>query len=152
MRYWYDYDNRCYLDDIHIPAVPIRMLRSIGQPAMMSRHYDCVKYNAGEFPIAFEYSYCFKSAEEIWRKKCTYSHTGFTKDDIDIALKCNHWVRSPNRNERVGDYQYDFFEKAILNEQNSPKYVRDNLRWLKTNIIDTNYKTNRANTYPNLFK
>ena len=151
MRYWYDFDNRCYLPNIHIPFVKMGLLRQNNQ-FINARHFDHIpkfNMNKGESNddncLAFEYSYCFPSLEDVWRKKCTYSHTGFTMESVQQALACNHWPRSPLRGEKVGQEPYDYFEFVTLTERNSPKYVRDNLSWLKTNIVSKDYKENRKN-------
>jgi hypothetical protein len=38
-----------------------------------------------------------------------------------------------------------------LNEENSPKYVRENLKSLKTHNIDKNYEANRREDYPQFY-
>lgn len=147
MRYWYDFDNRCYLKDIHIPLVKAGLIKANNQ-AICMRHYDITKANFNDdYAVAFEYSYCFPSLEDVWRKKQTYSHTGFTLESVENGLKYNHWPRSILRGEKVGNDPYDFFERVTLEEHNSPKYVRDNLESLKTNIVDINYKENRGIIY-----
>lgn len=153
MRYWYDFDNRCFLPNIHIPFVKVGLLK--GNPQFINaRHFDHIQkiqINDGKdkdnWSLAFEYSYCFPTLEDVWRKKCTYSHTGFTMESVETGLSCNHWPRSHLRGEKVGQEPYDFFEFVELNDRNSPKYVRDNLSWLKTNIVNPNYKQNRIAKY-----
>jgi len=145
-RYWYDYDNMCYLDDLHIPIVPATEMNNARVPhqiIMNARHYkDRDRCFGGlENPLAFEYSYVFKSIKDLWRKKCTYAHTNFTMESLKEALKLNAWPRPKERNEQRSIH--DFFEKVELTESNSPKYVRDNLETLKTNIIDSSYEKNR---------
>lgn len=142
MRYWYDYDNRCYLDDIHIPVVPVRALSK--DTLAMCRHYkDYDRCFGGlENPIAFEYSYVFKTIEDLYRKKQTYAHTGFTLESLEEGLKLNAWPRPKERGERRGPH--DFFETVELTPENSPLYVRENLETLKTNTVDKSYKENRA--------
>lgn len=149
MRYWFDYDNRAYIPCIRIPFIPIKRLAE--SPILISqvRHHHGITYDAGEEPLAFEYSYVFKSIEDVWRKKCTYAHTNFTYESIKIALECNHWPRCKERGETVGADPMDWFEKVELTESNSPKYVRDNLEYLRTNIVDPDYKLNRKNRYEN---
>lgn len=144
MRYWYDYDNRCYLDDIHIPVVPIHLLHYSGAGVIpQSRHFKDYSrcYGGLDNPIAFEYSYVFKTIEDLYRKKCTYAHTGFTMESLEEALKLNAWPRPKERGESRGPH--DFFETVELTPENSPKYVRENLELIKTNIVDKNYKENR---------
>jgi hypothetical protein len=147
MRYWYDYDNRCYLPNIRIPVIHINELKANPNVLGIVRHWQGLTYDAGEEPVAFEYSYVFRDAEAVWRKKCTYAHTNFTEESIRVALECNHWPRPIERGEKLGDNPHDFFEIAELNKKNSPKYVRDNLQSLKTNIVNPNYKEARKEKY-----
>ena len=146
MRYWYDYDNRCYLPDIRIPTISVEQIMANPNILAQCRHNAVNIYDAGETPIAFEYSYVFRNMADVWRKKCTYAHTNFTEECIEEALKCNHWPRTMNRGEKLGDNEYDFFEKVELTPENSPKFVRDNLTYLKTNIVSVNYQDNRCHT------
>lgn len=148
LRYWYDYDNKCFLDDLHIPLVPFdNMAQDVNTAKVLmiqARHYkDRNRCFGGlENPLAFEYSYVFKSIEDLWRKKCTYPHTNFTMKSLEEGLRLNAWPRPVERGEGVGEH--DFFEMVELTETNSPKYVRDNLSELKTNIVDPSYKENRG--------
>ena len=147
MRYWYDYDNRCYLPNIRIPVVDISAL--IHNPNILGqvRHWQGLTFDAGEEPLAFEYSYVFRDMEAVWRKKCTYSHTNFTKESVEIGLECNHWPRAIERGEKIGDNPHDFFEIVELTEKNSPAYIRENLATLKTNIVNKDYKEARKQRY-----
>ncbi len=148
MRYWYDYDNRAYIPCIRIPVIPIEVLSQHPQLIAQVRHvHNGPVFEANEEPIAFEYSYVFKSFEDVWRKKVTYAHTGFTQESVRIALECNHWVRSPDRGETVGTDSMDWFEKVELTPLNSPKYVRENIDILRTKIISPDYKANRMKRY-----
>lgn len=145
-RYWYDYDNKCFLDDLHIPIIPACCMTSPSfayEIALNARHYKNRDLCFGDLdnPMAFEYSYVFKSINDLWRKKCTYAHTNFTMESLEEGLKLNAWPRPKERGEARGPH--DFFEKIELTETNSPKYVRDNLDKIKTNIVDPSYKENR---------
>lgn len=162
MRYWYDYDNRCYIPGLMIPIIPYSILRQY--PQLISHIRLCnntnpksttpiisdgIKmYNAGEDPIAFEYSYVFRSIDDIWRKKTTFAHNNYVYDCLKVGLECNHFPSSPLRGDsKPGTHQHDWLEKVELTEQNSPKYVRDNLEKIRTNLVDPNYKENRAKRY-----
>jgi hypothetical protein len=146
MRYWFDYDNRCYLPNIRIPIMNLGFMKQNGLERCLSsiRHqmgqHPGRTYDAHESPIAFEYSYVFKSIEELWRKKSTYPHINFDRECLEIALKYNHWPRTDKRGEKVGETPHDFFEIVELTEENSPTYVRENLTKLKTNIVNPEYK------------
>lgn len=145
-RYWYDYDNECRLRTIRIPILPLSIARHNPDAIYQSRHYhdDARVFGTYEDPIAFEYSYVFKSKEGIFDKKKNYSHTGFNNECVQGGLYLNCWPRSKSRGEKINP-EVDFFEKIELTEQNSPKYIRDNLEQLKTNIVDPNYLENRKN-------
>lgn len=146
-RYWYDYDNKCFLPNIRIPVVPVELLHQYPDAISRVRHSHGITFDAGDRPIAFEYSYVFKDMEDVWRKKCTYAHTNFTHECIEIALECNHWPRTDKRGESIGGDKMDFFEFVELTPENSPKFVRDNLDILKTNIVNPNYRENRLKRY-----
>ena len=153
MRYWFDYDNRCYLPNIRIPIMNLGFMKQNGLERclgsirhQMGQHPDRT-YDANESPIAFEYSYVFKSLEELWRKKTTYAHNNFDIECLEQSLKCNHWPRTNKRGEKVGQEPYDFFEIVELTEENSPAYVRENLAELKTNIVHPKYKEFRLEAY-----
>jgi len=154
MRYWYDYDNRCYIPNLQIPTLPYYQIKD--DPTLIGRirniyygeQYRGYRFSANEDPIGFEYSYVFKSSNDIWRKKTTFAHNNYTKECIKIALECNHFPSSPLRNNRnPGSGKYDWLEKVILTEQNSPEYVRKNINTLRTNLVDPNYKANRLKRY-----
>ena len=145
-RYWYDYDNACFLKDIRIPLVPMNLIAATnGSCIPQSRHFSDRSRTLGSFdePVAFEYSYVMKSLDHLFQKKTNYSHTGFTRESVAGGLFLNCWPRSRARNEKLNLGQSDAFEMILLDESNSPKYVRDNLQQLKTNIVDPNYKQNR---------
>jgi hypothetical protein len=144
-RYWYDFDNLCFLKSIRIPLVRAGQITD-ASILPQSRHYhDEGRTYYNENPLAFEYSYCFKGWDKVQRKHITYAHTGLSDTyDVQRGLSLNAWIRSKNRGEKRGPE--DFFEIIPLTEQNSPKYVRDNLEVLRTGIVDPNYKENRVNT------
>lgn len=142
-RYWYDFDNACFLKNIRIPVLPVLCLNG-PDTLPMSRHYHDENRTLNNFdnPIAFEYSYCFKQWTDVQRKHITYAHTGLSdEEDVKRGLLLNAWIRSKNRGEKRSEY--DFFEKIELTEENSPKYVRENLENLRTNIVNPDYKKAR---------
>lgn len=146
-RYWYDFDNLCNLRSIRIPVIQAKYCHNNIGVLPQSRHYHDESRTLQDWdnPVAFEYSYVFKNWADVQRKHITYAHTGLSEtNDIQRALSLNAWVRSTSRGEKRSEH--DFFEKVELTEENSPKYVLDNLASLKTNIVDPNYKENRVNT------
>lgn len=146
-RYWYDYNNLCSLQSIRIPVVPAAYALHDISALPQSRHYHDENRTFKDWnnPIAFEYSYVFKTEQDVIRKHQTYAHTLLDDpEDIRRALYLNAWIRSLRRGEKRSEH--DFFETVELTEKNSPKYVRDNLQSLRTGIVDPNYKENRKNT------
>lgn len=143
-RYWYDYDNEAKLYNIRIPVLPLSIAKDPNALAQ-ARHYsdDSRSFGSYDEPIAFEYSYVFKSEQDVNSKKKNYAHAGFTEECVKNALKLNVWPRSKIRGEKIRWGGEDEFEIIELTEKNSPKFVRDNLATLKTNLVDPNYKENR---------
>jgi len=143
-RYWYDFDSECKLKTIRIPIIPAHLIKDNGDLLHQSRHYHHPAFEFGSYEnsLAWEYSYCFKNIEDVLVKKQNYSHTGFDENSVRNALKINCWVRPQARGEKINK-EVDFFEIIELNESNSPRYVREHLQELKTNIVDPNYKENR---------
>lgn len=102
---------------------------------------------AGERPLFFEYTCCFP-AEDIWKKLNSFIHDGYKQEELANAIKANHWVKAAARGEYPGQRgEEDWFETVELTEQNSPRYVRENLARLKTGIIPANYRETRRQLY-----
>lgn len=150
-RYWFDFDNICYHNALWIPLVSIGFIKIYGAHAFLARQYETPRLDTGDIICGFEYSYCLRSSDELLVKKITFPHTGFVKKDIEDALEINSWIRSPIRGEYIQlDKREEWFETIPLTEDNSPKYVRDNLEWLKTHVVNKNYKENRKKKYPTI--
>ena len=146
IKYWYDFDNRGYTTQAWIPFQPVGMLRRSPR-TIASYRLEPLGTLAPQQPcLAFEYSYCL-SPDDMWRKLSTFAHTGYTRDELDVALKCNHWVRRASRGEIRPDLPEHFFEQVVLTEANSPAYVRENLTRLKTHAVDPHYLHNRRSYY-----
>jgi hypothetical protein len=156
---WYDYNNygNCQPQHAFIPVEWVRKANRIVYIENNGPHIIMQKTGTDvpqEFS-AFEYTFCY-TKEHINRKLNTYGHHPFCEADVDIALKCNHWIRR----SMVGDIcpppnstrkETHWFEFEELSENNAPGYVLDNFDKLKTNNVDANYKENRNIHYPNYF-
>ncbi len=140
LRYWYDFDNLNFMTDKRIPIYSLSHLIK-NTNIFRGRNNDCVLYNPPN-PVGFEYTYCF-AVENNWRKLNTFSHDKYEKQSLENGLKYNHWHRCPSRGESVGQSEWDWFETVILNESNSPKFVRDNLDRLKVNTVNPRYAEDR---------
>jgi hypothetical protein len=150
-RYWYDFDN-AYLQTIGNAMCTKKYLKSTQKKLHEIRYENRGKLK-GKWKniIAFEYSSCY-SSEYIIRKFYTGLHTGFTPNDLKQSLRCNHRPTRELATWRAENSKYWFFEKVKLTKKNSPDFVRENFGCYKTNSIDKNYKKNRREDYPELFK
>gem|GEM_PF-1027747 len=152
LRYWFDFDNqykvlynstlckKSYL--VSNPSVSLSFLKT---------KYNVFKEKGWYNIIAFEYSSCY-GFNSIVRKLDTTAHTWYNKEDLKTALENNHKIMKPhNIKKHLRPNKYCFFETVVLNEKNSPLYVRENLQQLKTNIVDKNYEINRKINYPQFY-
>jgi len=150
MRFWYDFDN-LWSEKRSIPVVSMKYLRVQGESLGRLR-----RFNVGAVPlwsehIVFEYSYCF-SREYIERKYQTFSHTGYLVSEIRKGIECNHLPVSSVRGRKLDLQPKWWFRKVRLTKINSPKFVRENIESLRTNIVPQNYKQRRKQAYPHLFR
>ncbi len=146
-RYWYDFDNRCYWAGIVTPAVRVGAARrGAGSTRARSTNSASIDVPAEDLPLFFEYTFCFPP-EGMWKKLNSFIHDGYTREDLERALLTNHWVKSPQRGEKVGGMDVDWLETVELIEQNSPAYVRENLARLKTGVIPADYREHRKRLY-----
>jgi hypothetical protein len=147
-RYWYDFDNRCYWTGIVTPVVQMGAIRN-RKSSLACRARDprnCRRHPAADQPLFFEYTFCF-AKPYMWKKLTSFIHDGYAESDLDVALLTNHWVKALARGERPGRQDVDWLETVVLTEQNSPKYVRDNLVRLKTHAIPVDYLAHRQLIY-----
>jgi hypothetical protein len=148
LRAWYDFNNHCSWKGIFTPATQVGTLwKEWSTLRCRSRRAgQNVEVPAGDNPFFFEYSFCFPK-EAMWEKLNSFIHDGYTREELDVALATNSWVKSAKRCESVGSQPFDWFELVELTEKNSPKYVRDNFETLRTNVISKEYRENRRNLY-----
>lgn len=155
LRYWYDFDNGVYYRHSHRSAT-VGTLKKYGSIVGATNNSNTQMINFSR-PVAFEYSFCF-SRDGLWKKLNTFSHPGYTEEDLESALKCNHWVKASRRQESDNNREYNladpmnWFGTVDLTPLNSPEFVRNNLKELKTYIVDKNYKENRERLFPQFFK
>lgn len=150
-RFWYDFDN-LWNAVRATPIVTVARLKQtdddMGMGFLRSDHIGSVP--EWENTLIFEYSYCYKK-EQILRKYRTFPHGGMTDGEIAQSMRCNHIPISSFRGKKLDLHADLWMEKVQLTPQNSPKYVRDNLAQLQTNVIDKNYSQNRLQDYPQLY-
>lgn len=149
-RYWFDFDN-AYKIMYGIPMCTRKYLLENGKKLHDVRfeYHGDLKMQWKNI-IGFEYSSCF-DAGHIIRKLETGAHMGFSEINLKQALFCNHRVISEKRKRTLKPTNKFMLDTILLDESNSPKYVRDNLPTIKTNNIDPNYLENRLKAYPKLY-
>lgn len=150
-RFWYDYDN-LWLAIRSTPIVTVeKIIEAEADMAMGFLRSDHIGYSEEwERTLIFEYSYCY-DRENILRKFRTFPHGGMTDKEISQSMRCNHIPISTFRAKKLDLHKDLWMEKVTLTAENSPNYVRENLAYLRTNVIDTNYAQNRRIDYSHLF-
>ncbi len=139
-RYWWDFDNLSIYEKYH-PCHQVGRLKEMENPFHhRNRYCDQVK---PVLTCAFEYSHGF-SANDNWIKVTTSAHDKYTQETMKNAYKYNTWHKEKNRQEYL-QVPYDFFETIDLNEENSPRFVLDNLSSLKVNTVNPDYAAARVN-------
>lgn len=149
-RYWFDFDNE-YKITMATPLQRISSIRDKDLPSSRARilHRRPITEKWKNF-IVFEYSHCFDK-EALLRKFETFTHTGFTRDDMELALACNHRPLLSVTGQQIRLNEKFLFDTIQLTPRNSPLLVRQQLTSLKTNIVDPEYASNRKKHYPTLF-
>ncbi|MGB3409673.1 MAG: hypothetical protein WBA45_00640 [Microthrixaceae bacterium] len=146
-RYWYDFDNQ-YVPLYGIPLVRSGHLKGSDQTiSAVRREFAGSLRTDWDQIVVFEYTSCF-GWDEIIRKLNTQAHTGYTVEDLRIALRCNHRVMAGSRGIRVMDSDRDLLARIELTPDNSPEYVRRNLISLRTANIADDYLDQRRKEYP----
>jgi hypothetical protein len=153
-RYWYDVDNR-YVPLLALPMATVGYVRdhdaSLADLRAPDRNYTGKLQMPTDLPVAFEYSSCFP-AEQIRRKLDTQSHVGHTPAELRQSLRANHRPASAQRATSVELGDRWMFQTVPLTEDNSPRYVRENLDRLRTGVVDPDYEQHRRTDYPELYR
>ncbi|MBB3840550.1 hypothetical protein FHS57_004570 [Runella defluvii] len=150
-RFWYDYDNLWNA----VRATPIvtvqRLAQATGDMGMGLLRSDYIgAVPEWERTLVFEYSYCYEK-EHILRKYRTFPHGGYSDAEILQTIRCNHIPMSAFRNKTIDLHKDLWMEKVELTSTNSPRYVRQHLERLRTNVIEKKYLSNRQEDYPHLY-
>lgn len=141
LRYFWDFDNLNLDPDKYIPCHKVGFLKELEHP-FHHRNYFCTRLEP-ELIVGIEYSHCF-STESNWVKVTTSAHDKYQQSTMEQALLYNTFHAEIRRGERLR-YPLDFFEKVKLTENNSTKFVRDNLTTLKVNTVNPDYAISRVN-------
>lgn len=152
MRFWYDFDN--LFKRMHSSVLCTKKFLLDNKDLTLSKirnKYTAYAATGWQNVIVYEYSTCFDK-EHIIRKLETNPHTGYSKEELLLALRCNHrTVHSHVLKTKLKPNDHFFFETVELNEYNSPLYVRQHLQDLKTHVVDKNYQANRRKDYPQFY-
>jgi hypothetical protein len=146
-RYWFDFDN-LWMKNRSTPIVRLDLIYYNSIAKLRSTGIsDTLNWRK---KILFEYSFCF-SKEKIYRKFCSQSHTGFSEEDINLALRCNHVPVSSIRGEKITLHPKFWLKKISPKKEKQPEFVQRNLNFLRTNVISKNYLYERRITYPGFY-
>lgn len=149
-RYWNDFDNEYKVIIGSAMCTKAYLVKNNKMLHHVRAENRRVMKKGWKNIVEFEYSSCY-DPEHMLTKFYTSTHTGFTPEDLKQSLRCNHRPTRGILGIRPENNTKYFFETVELTEQNSPKYVRDNLSFYKLNVIDKDYKQNRRVDYPELF-
>ena len=144
-KFVFDFDN---LDGQQrfTPLVNINLIKHMEIPSLSEFRHRFDGVIQTELPYVIEYSYCF-SAEAIIRKLNSFPHVSPPADFIRLAMKVNSTFLYPDSDRR----EVRWLNKVDISKYQVPKYVQQNLRAIKTNNVDANYKQNRKDEFPEIF-
>lgn len=86
-----------------------------------------------------EYSSCL-SREGIERKFQTYVHLADSSESLEKALSCNTALT-------YGREEPQFLVKLDVNIDHQPKFVKENIGYLRTNLVYKQYEENRSKIF-----
>lgn len=143
VRYWWDFSNRSWREkmDMVTPSYSIGDLRT-GRRRFHEKKWIGAEVHNGDIPAVFEYSFCFP-LDGVYLKYSTSLHTCWSKKRIDESIACNYWTKADYQADPSPGCRWDWMETVTLTERNSPRYVRENLASLRTNLVPDNYRENR---------
>jgi len=150
VRYIYDFDNYGYCQYYNhcLPLELVRKIRSIHIVMPENKTHRVLDPTKGEFAV-FEYSFCFKTNHMV-RKLEIYGHHDYTRDDLELALKCNKQIMRASMGKHDPSPER-WYETVALDETNSLPYVLHNINALKTHAVDQSYRENRRVYFPEYF-
>jgi hypothetical protein len=149
LRSWFDFDF-FWWENRSVPMVRGNIVAESPNRLSQLRSQGMGGTRVWRDSILFEYSSCF-SREHIVRKLDSYSHTGFTAEDVEIGLECAHLPISPVRGHKISAHPRQWLEQRPLTEKNSPEWIRENLNQVRTAAISPDYRENRRARYPEIW-
>jgi hypothetical protein len=145
IRFWYQINNLGNYYGVRTPVTQIGTIKK-GWSSLKCRSKQ-IGRNVDlqcdlNFPLCWEYTFCFPSIEDMWKKLCSFIHDQYTFSELEEALQANYWVKCKARGEKVGKKE-DWCELIELNSKNSPDYILENQRLFPTSFIPFDYRENR---------
>jgi hypothetical protein len=141
-KFIFDFDNLDYQQRF-TPFINVELLKSRGSLTAFRGRIDGVAQI--QFPYVTEYTFCF-DLDGLFDKYAKAPHPSPTKESVLKALSVNSMPRFDDLEE------LRWYKKIDTSDYIIPKYIKDNLSVLKTNIIDDNYELNRKGYYPEIFR
>lgn len=147
IRFWLDFDVLSFRSkgDIVCPSYKVKHLKE-GQAKLSQKKWNGRLVENGNRPYAFEYTNCF-NIEGHYKKYGSSLHTYWSKEKIDEACLTGTWAKTTYQGPPSKTCRWDWLLPVNLHKNNSPKYVRENLDILKTNLVPHNYIENRIKLY-----
>jgi hypothetical protein len=128
--YAFDFDNQWMAKDRSTAIFRISYLKESQLLFSQARRQFLMNKIQWPLNLHFEFTSCF-SIEHIYRKCSTFSHAGTALTEIQEAMLCNHMPISKSRGGILSLDAKNWYIQIPLTKQNSPRYIRENLTWLK---------------------
>lgn len=136
----YDYDNYTNRER-YSPIIKVKDL-SLKNATHKHRHPKKNERTIVEtqVPLVFEYTFCF-SKEAMAKKLSSFAHvTDLNQEDLEFCLSNNISFISKKTFHKN---KVELYDKLVLDESNSPSFLRENFKMLKTSTVDESYLKNR---------
>lgn len=148
IRFHFDWNIRAFREamDVVNPVFSVKHLKS-GVASLSDKKWVGTPVPVGDNPLIFEYCCVFRNHQDLYRKFHSSLHTQWDNRLLDLSVECCHWPRTRYQGSPDPRNRWHWFERVALHERNSPKWVRDNLDKIRTNLVPTDYRTNRLKYY-----
>lgn len=142
----YDFDNYTNRER-KIPIISVNDLRKT-KVQFIKHPIGFLPTVKGKVPFVFEYTFCF-SKEAIYKKLASFAHvTETNNEDLEFCFENNIAQVAKNKIDKVYEQNKEnFYDKLILDENNSPSFIREHFNNLKTGVVDPNYIENRKKNH-----
>jgi len=147
VRFIYDYDNIAHRSrfDMITPSFKIKHLRN-GQAKLRDKKWVGRQVPNGIRPMIFEYCHVF-GYEGYIKKHMSSLHTQWIEEKLKFAILTNTWPKTAYQGPPDPNNRWEWFEKIKLNDDNSPRYVREILLPNQENLVPQDYIENRIKVW-----